>query len=474
MPYPKRIEKTKEELLNEGYKLIDSTFEGEKLEKWYIKYDEDNKQPIIFNNIDCNYIKIQNENNNKRKPFIVFYHKKNNFKVNLDRLLNTYLDTKKSPTNFTILKEYKGEKLKNCVKVYKNGCISRIKKRRKTTKNNKLNIFTFDIEENYSIQEDENGYNRITIHSEKKQYCVFVHRLVIYAFCYREDYENLQVDHINHNKTDNRLENLRWTTHMENQLNRRINNNSIKQIQKKKFDINEKQYISNVSGHKYICYNNNRKCWNLNIRVNGKQIQKKSQSKTNLICYKYILLLRILSGHYGDIQKNYFTYSELFKGEQIIFRHKTEEDINNIKLKIKELRNNNPEITGQEIREIFNIKKRKRPKNKLYDSPDIENVEKKELDNYSKYTFYSNGKIWSKSSGKFLERLSDNNGYINSVFVNDLNERKDWSFHRIIATCFIPNPENKPYVDHKNRNKNDNSVENLRWVTPQENANNRH
>ena len=29
------------------------------------------------------------------------------------------------------------------------------------------------------------------------------------------------------------------------------------------------------SGHKYICYNNNRKCWNLNIRVNGKQIQKK-------------------------------------------------------------------------------------------------------------------------------------------------------------------------------------------------------
>ena len=54
------------------------------------------------------------------------------------------------------------------------------------------------------------------------------------------------------------------------------------------------------------------------------------------------------------------------KGEQVIFRHKTKEGINNIKLKIKELRNNSPEITGQEIREIFNIKKRKSPKHRLY------------------------------------------------------------------------------------------------------------
>ena len=42
--------------------------------------------------------------------------------------------------------------------------------------------------------------------------------------------------------------------------------------------------------------------------------------------------------------------------------------------------------------------------------------------------------------------------------------------HRIIAEIFIPNPENKKYVNHKNGNKNDYSIENLEWVTCQENS----
>lgn len=44
--------------------------------------------------------------------------------------------------------------------------------------------------------------------------------------------------------------------------------------------------------------------------------------------------------------------------------------------------------------------------------------------------------------------------------------------HRLVAEAFIPNPLNSPFVNHKNFNRSDNSVENLEWVTTAEN--NRH
>ncbi len=44
--------------------------------------------------------------------------------------------------------------------------------------------------------------------------------------------------------------------------------------------------------------------------------------------------------------------------------------------------------------------------------------------------------------------------------------------HRAVAELFIPNPENKQYIDHINTNKHDNRKENLRWVTNKENCNN--
>ena len=48
-------------------------------------------------------------------------------------------------------------------------------------------------------------------------------------------------------------------------------------------------------------------------------------------------------------------------------------------------------------------------------------------------------------------------------------ERKSYKVHRLIAIAFIPNPENKPHINHINAIRNDNRIENLEWCTHDEN-----
>ena len=63
-------------------------------------------------------------------------------------------------------------------------------------------------------------------------------------------------------------------------------------------------------------------------------------------------------------------------------------------------------------------------------------------------------------------------GYL-SVLLFTNKKRKHYNIHRLLAIHFISNPENKPCVDHVNRVRTDNRIENLRWATYCENNQNK-
>ena len=73
-----------------------------------------------------------------------------------------------------------------------------------------------------------------------------------------------------------------------------------------------------------------------------------------------------------------------------------------------------------------------------------------------------------KRSGKILKQFHSTKGYL-QVFLSIQGKRNTVSVHRLVATAFLPNPENKPEVNHKNGNKNNCAAENLEWSTQKEN-----
>lgn len=102
----------------------------------------------------------------------------------------------------------------------------------------------------------------------------------------------------------------------------------------------------------------------------------------------------------------------------------------------------------------------------------IVNFNAEVLKGYSSYYITPCGKVYSTTATKLrlLKPGVKRAGYRFVGLTNDLNERKYEMVHRLVANQFIPNPENKPTVNHKNGNKSDNHVQNLEWCTFSENS----
>lgn len=86
---------------------------------------------------------------------------------------------------------------------------------------------------------------------------------------------------------------------------------------------------------------------------------------------------------------------------------------------------------------------------------------------YSNYKINKEG-IVINQNGRVIKPSM--NEYCCLSIVSDCGKAKGFHIHRLVAITFLPNPENKSYVNHKDENKLNNNVDNLEWSTAQENS----
>ena len=85
-----------------------------------------------------------------------------------------------------------------------------------------------------------------------------------------------------------------------------------------------------------------------------------------------------------------------------------------------------------------------------------------------KYSVSNMGRVRNNNTGNVLKPVDYGKGYT-KVNLRYGGKEHNRQVHRLVAIAFIPNPENKPQVNHKNGVHDDNRVVNLEWVTGEEN-----
>ena len=255
----------------------------------------------------------------------------------------------------------------------------------------------------------KNSYYSVALFDDVgKRKGMLIHRLVAMSFLPNND-NKLTVNHKDHNTLNNKLDNLEWATHLEQNIH-------------KKKPSTEKQEL--ISSRKTVLHN--------------KTTNEDLTFDTIVHACKYIY----------DNNLELFIKYENFNEVKKTLKSKVSKAIrNNIKNGI------------------------------LYDKYMLSYLQDEIIDN----------EIWKEIPPQLINginncyasskgRCKNNKGRITSGYLHTNGytkvtlHGKQYAVHRLIANVFIPNPENKDQVNHKDGNKQNNLIDNLEWITPSHNC----